>query len=47
MLVGLLGRLLRVVARFTPGEAGRDLDHFAQELVRLDRRGAQRRVTSP
>ncbi len=46
MLAGLVGRLFRVAARFTPGAEGRDLDHVGEELVRLERRPAQRPTTS-
>lgn len=46
MLVGLIGRFLCVMARFTPGDAGHDLDHVGQELIRLDRRRGQPRATS-
>ena len=38
MLMSLLGRLFRLAARLTPGEAGRDLDHVGAELVRLGQR---------
>jgi len=46
MWLSLIGRLLRVMARFRPGEEGRDLDHVGEELVRLDRTPRQRRTTS-
>ncbi|HTW55919.1 MAG TPA: hypothetical protein VMG36_05680 [Thermoplasmata archaeon] len=46
MFLGLLGRFLQAVARFRPGEEGRDLAHFGEELVRLDRRPRQPRSSS-
>ena len=46
MIVRLIGYLFRAMARFTPGEAGRDLDHVGQELVRLERRPAAAAATS-
>jgi len=46
MIVGLLGRLFRGLARLRPGEAGSDLDHVGAELLRLEARRAQRPVTS-
>ncbi len=38
MIVELVGRLLRALARLRPGDAGRDLDHVGAELVRLGQR---------
>jgi hypothetical protein len=46
MLVGWIGRTFRLLARFTPGDAGRDLDHVGQELERLERRGPHPATTS-
>jgi hypothetical protein len=46
MIVGMLGRALRAVARLTRGESGADLDHVGAELVRLERRRAQPPATS-
>ena len=46
MLLGLLGRLMKAMARFRSGEARADLDHVGDELVRLDRRRPQPRATS-
>ncbi|MGI0129950.1 MAG: hypothetical protein ACREEC_07365 [Thermoplasmata archaeon] len=46
MILGLIGRVFRAAARFTPGESGRDLAHVGDELIRLDRRPRQRRATS-
>lgn len=46
MIARLIGYLFRVMARFTPGEAGADLDHVGQELLRLDRRSPQPSATS-
>ncbi|HXW67190.1 MAG TPA: hypothetical protein VEL82_04875 [Thermoplasmata archaeon] len=41
MIVGLLGRLFRSIGRVRGGDAGRDLAHVGDELVRLDARSAQ------
>jgi len=46
MILGIIGRAFRLIARFEKGEAGRDLDHVGDELIRLDRRSAQRPQTS-
>lgn len=46
MLLGLIGRVMKVLARFRSGEARRDLEHVGDELVRLDRRPPQARATS-
>jgi hypothetical protein len=46
LIPALLGRVLLVAARFTPGDAGRDLRHLAEELVRLDQRRPASRATS-
>jgi hypothetical protein len=46
MIVGLLGSLLRVVARLDPGEGGRDLDAVGAELERLERPPAYAATTS-
>jgi hypothetical protein len=37
MIVALVGIVFRTLARFTPGETGRDLDHVGAELLRLRR----------
>lgn len=41
MLLGILGRAMKALARFRTGEARADLEHVGDELVRLDRRGRQ------
>jgi len=46
MLLGLIGRAMKFLARFRTGEARSDLEHVGDELVRLDRRPAQRPVTA-
>ncbi len=46
MIARLLGSVLRAVAKLTPGEAGADLDHVGDELMRLDRRPPQTAATS-
>jgi len=46
MIAGLVGRCLRMVAKFTRGDAGADLDRVGTELVRLDRRPVQVRTIS-
>jgi hypothetical protein len=46
VLLGLIGRAMKVLARFRSGEARADLDHVGDELVRLDRRPAQAPATS-
>jgi len=46
MLLGLIGRLMKVMARFRSGDARTDLDHVGDELVRLDRLRPQPRTTS-
>jgi hypothetical protein len=46
VLLGLIGRAFRLLARFTDGEARRDLAHVGDELVRLDRRPPQAPATS-
>jgi len=46
MLLGLIGRLLKALARLRPGDARADLEHVGDELVRLDQRRPQRRATS-
>ncbi len=46
MLLGMIGRLFRVAARFSPDETRRDLEHVGDEFVRLDRRPRQPRATS-
>lgn len=42
----LLGYLFRVIARFTPGEAGRELDQVGAELVRLEQHPPHAAATS-
>lgn len=42
MIVGVVGGLFRVAARFVRGEAGRELDHVGAELRRLERRTGRR-----
>lgn len=46
MLLGLIGRLMKVLARFRSGDERADLEHVGDELVRLDRRHPQLRATS-
>jgi hypothetical protein len=46
MLLGLLGRAMKALARLRTGEARADLEHVGDELVRLDRRTPQRPATS-
>ena len=46
MFVRLVGYLFRAMARFTKGDAGRDLDHVGAELLRLQRAPRQPAVTS-
>ena len=46
MIVRLVGHFFCAMARFTPGSAGRDLDHVGQELVRLERRPTPPAATS-
>jgi hypothetical protein len=46
MILGLIGRLFRLAARFHAGDSSRDLDHVGEELIRLDRRRRQPRATS-
>jgi hypothetical protein len=46
MIVGLVGRLFRAVARLRLAEGSDDLDHVGAELLRLEARRAQRPVTS-
>jgi hypothetical protein len=46
MILGWIGRAFRLIGRLQKGEAGRDLTHVGDELVRLDRRPAQARATS-
>ena len=41
MIVGLLGRALRAIGRWTGGERGRARVHLGDELVRLDSRPRQ------
>ena len=47
MIVGWIGRALKLVARLRSPEDRTDLEHVADELVRLDRRRPpQPRTTS-
>ncbi len=46
MIVGLIGRAFRAVARVERSERGADLAHVGDELVRLEARRAQRPATS-
>jgi hypothetical protein len=46
MLLGLIGRAMRAIARLRSGEERADLDHVGEELVRLDRRRPQPPTTS-
>ena len=46
MIVGLVGRLFRAVARVRSGPSSAGLDRVGAELSRLELRRAQRRVTS-
>ena len=46
MFLGLLGRVMKALARFRTGEARADLEHVGDELVRLDRRARQPPATS-
>ncbi|HTT16096.1 MAG TPA: hypothetical protein VMH49_01890 [Thermoplasmata archaeon] len=46
MWLGALGRLLKAIARFHGGEGRADLEHVAEELVRLDRARRQAPATS-
>jgi len=46
MWLGLMGRAMKAIAHVRTGEARADLEHVADELVRLDRRPAQPPATS-
>jgi len=46
MIVGLIGRAFRALARLRPGDAGADLDHVGRELVDLERAPAPPSTTS-
>lgn len=46
MLLGVIGRAMKALARFRTGEARSDLEHVGEELVRLDRRRPQPPTTS-
>jgi len=46
MLLGAIGRAMKLLARFRAGEARSDLEHVGDELVRLDRPRPQRPVIS-
>lgn len=46
MIVGLVGRVFRLVARVHPSERSTRLDHVGAELIRLEARRAQRRTIS-
>ena len=45
MIVGWVGRIFRLLARFGSGDVRSDLDHVGAELLRLERRRAQRPAT--
>ena len=46
MIVGLVGRLFRAVARVRSSEGSAELDHVGAELLRLEERRAQRPASS-
>ena len=46
MFLGLLGHLMKAVARLRRGDERADLEHVGDELVRLDRRPRQPPATS-
>ena len=46
MIVDLVGRAFRVIARLRPSEGSADLDHVGAELLRLEARRAQRPASS-
>jgi hypothetical protein len=46
MILGLIGRLMKAMARFRSGDARTDLERVGDELVRLDRRRPQTPATS-
>ena len=46
MIVGLVGRLFRAIARIRRSEGSADLDRVGAELVRLEARRAQRPTSS-
>jgi len=46
VIVALVGRVFRVLARLYPTEGSEDLDHVGAELLRLEGRRVQRPVSS-
>lgn len=46
MIVGLVGRIFRAVARWNLADGSEDLDHVGAELLRLEARRAQLRASS-
>ena len=46
MIVALIGRAFRAVARARPSEGSADLEHVGAELLRLEARRAQRPTSS-
>jgi hypothetical protein len=46
VIVGLIGRAFRAIARVQRPEKGEDLGHVGEELLRLEARRAQRPTTS-
>jgi hypothetical protein len=46
MILGILGRLMQLVARLGPAGSREDLRHVGEELVRLDRWRRQPPATS-
>ena len=46
MIVTLVARAFRALARVRPSEGSADLDHVGAELARLETRRAQRPATS-
>jgi hypothetical protein len=46
MLLGWVGRGMKLLAKLRTGDARADLEHVGDELVRLDRRRRQPAATS-
>ena len=46
MIVALIGRAFRALARVRPSEGSAELDHVGAELLRLEARRAQRPASS-